>query len=97
MASLGVFFFTTTSVAATSLVSIFVGTISAIGDIDVHVLHYFLQDSYHLELNCIVGERLCGRLEIVLSNSSNNVGILYARCIEFNIMLLSSFKRKFYR
>ena len=36
---------TTTNVAATSLVGVFVGTISAIGAIAVHVLLCFLQDS----------------------------------------------------
>ena len=39
------FVFTTTSVAATSLVGIVVVTISAIGAIAIHVLLYFLQDS----------------------------------------------------
>ena len=39
------FVFTTTSIAATSLVSVVVVTISAIGTIVVHVLLYLLQDS----------------------------------------------------
>ena len=50
---------TVMSVAATSLVGVVI--ISAIGAITVHVLLYFLQDLYHLELNCIVGERVCGK------------------------------------
>ena len=52
---------TTTSIDATSLVVVFVVTISAIGAIAVHVLLYLFQDSWNLELNCIVGERFYGR------------------------------------